>query len=163
MNERASLQIETSKRGPPKRASVYRQQPIERTISLTDSEREIARAIAEIKRLDELMTTLETRIDDYDERLSDPDQDGWDVIDIQNNRDRMQGARNQASFDLMQAVNTVIFHGGLLIDAWHETKLENIGLQHSQCDPFYRRVQDEWPKVATDPVWQRFMNAGVPF
>jgi hypothetical protein len=91
MNERASLQIETSKRGPPKRAPAYRQQPIERTISLTDSEREIARAIAEIKRLDELMTTLDTRIDDYDERLSDPDQDGWDVIDIQNNRDRVQG------------------------------------------------------------------------
>lgn len=150
MTKPASLQITRDGRSPPVRTRSIQIETPSEPLSLSESIREIERAMSAIKRWDELMTTLEQAIDRYQSDIDSADE--WDRIDGQSRIELLENQQAEAGGFVLMETNAVIFHGGRLIDAWRDTDLDNIARKHSQTDRLFSRVQSEWPAVAKNPV-----------
>ena len=162
MTERASIQLARGNRGPPASAKQSRELPT-MTFSSTESVQEIARAIAELQRLDRDLMRLDASIDQHETVLTNPEIDPWDLVDTDQTLDGLWNQRSTASWNVMQAANRVIHHGALLIDDWRDVDLDNMARQLSACDGLFARVTAEWPGIPEHPVWQRFQGEAVPF
>jgi hypothetical protein len=162
MSERASIQLTRSKRAPPVRAKPPTQLPTI-DVSADKAIEEIARAIAELQRLDEDMLTIDTAIDTHEQIWVDPTTDPWDRVDTEQALDRLYDQRSQASWNVMQSANRLIFFGTVLVDEWRDVALDNAARKMSCCDGLFQRVSAEWPEIAKDGIWQRFQGEAVPF
>ena len=155
----ASITITTGRAPPGKRRQP---EPIKQ-ISFQECVREIERAIAELIRLDTLMTQTENQLNTYRTQIDDPAIDEWDVIEIERQLPGLNEQWGQACTQLAIEMNSVIYHGQRLIDDWLDLLISKIGRQHSQYAPFYQRAEQTWPAVAAHPVWMQVRSEGVPF
>jgi hypothetical protein len=161
MTERASLVV-TRNRAPPRRSKQAPDQPANEEISLSTAKEELARAIAELKELDQTMLQIDQDLNQTVDRLDDPSLDEWDRIEIEPTYDALIDRRSKASFDVLFATNRVIHFGTYLIGEWRETDLDNIARQLSQTDGLFARAHAEWPAVTEHPVWQRVYQEACP-
>lgn len=162
MTDRASIQLVRGKRAPPSAPKQTTALPT-MTFSSTESVQELARAIAELQRLDCDLMRLDGLIDQHEHVLTKPDTDPWDLVDTDQKLDSLWDQRSKASWDVMQAANRVIHHGVLLIDEWRDVELDNIARQLSIDDGLFDRVAIEWPGIPEHPVWQRLEADACPF
>lgn len=173
MTDRASIQITASKRAPPKRRHIpdrpvdgYHVTTAEPTISDLSSENhveEIARAIAEIEELDEMMLTLDETIVIYQNQLSDPLADPWDLLAIERAIEPLLEERHIARYQVIQCAGEIATHGAYLIGDWKDYELDWIGREMTQGEGVLARVFEECPGIETHPVWSRLEVAACPF
>jgi len=171
MTTRASITV-ASNRAPPKRRPIPDRPPdgylvtepelIETTKTPRDSVAAIRQAIAVIERLDSELIEIDEQIGTYETALSDPDADGWDRIDAEGKVQPLLTQRDVLRGQLLQAVGDLTSAGAVLVEAWRENLIDDIGRQLDHDGPL-ARVFAEFPGIETQAVWQRLGREAVPF
>ena len=174
MNGRASLQLTTSKRGPPRLRHVpdapvggyhvtTASQPMTSEVSVLEREKEIARAIAELDELDRIMLQIEHEIPLPQSVLDDPSSDGWDRLDAEKILDPLIDHYTDLSWRVRHRAEEISTHGAFLIGEWGDDELIRIGRHLSYMDGALPRVLAECPGIETTAAWQVLVAEGCPF
>ena len=126
-------------------------------MNYADALNEVDRALIELQRLDQLMSRYERKIAEHVEG------DEWDIVIAEHERMLLNDKWGQACTKFVIEMNSVIWHGQIVIDDWRETMLYKIARKYSACAPFYERAELLWPGVAERYVWTEVRKNGVPF
>jgi hypothetical protein len=113
--------------------------------------------------LDIDMTTIDGRIDHYQELLADPNADGWDRIDAEGKATPLLEQRDRLRGELVQHAGHIAACGAYLIDGWREHDLDNIGKELSTLDGPLARILAECPGIETHRTFKRLTSAAVCF
>jgi len=129
---------------------------------MNDPPERIRQALRRIAELDEDMIEIDERITRYQELIDSPDSDGWDRIDAEGKVQPLLNQRDVLRGQLLQAVGDLTSAGAVLVEAWRENLIDDIGRQLDHDGPL-ARVFAEFPGIETHGVWQRLEREVVPF